>query len=101
MARIAQITKSYPGKKIVIWVAAGVSVPDSLHTQLVLTMRELAAANVTLYTVSPSGLGVMNPGGHVTDLTELTGGLAFGANNDVGALIRRALDDGRGGAASG
>jgi VWFA-related protein len=101
MTRIARITKSYPGKKILLWVAAGVPAPISLHTHLVLAMRELAAANVVLYTVSPSGLGAMNPGGHMTDLTELTGGLEFGADNNVGGLIRKALEDGRGGSGSG
>ena len=57
---------------------------------------------MTLYTIDPAGLSVkMNPSGNTTELTDLTGGLSFGANNDVGALIRRALEDGRGGAAGG
>jgi VWFA-related protein len=95
MWQIAQIVKSYPRKKSLLWVADGIPSPRELQKEVMQTVRELGAANVTLYMVSPAGMHSIDSDG--TDMADQTGGRTLANSNDVGSLIRQAMDETTGG----
>ena len=105
LTQIAQITKSYPGQKSLLWVttpvptqfaarANGVASLELFHKEAAEAMRELGAANVVLYPVDPGGVLTMRSDS-MTEMAEQTGGKEFYGSNDVGALVRSAMDDAR------
>ena len=105
LTQIAQITKSYPGQKSLLWVttpvptqfaarAYGVASLELFHKEAAEAMRELGAANVVLYPVDPGGVLTMRSDS-MTEMAEQTGGKEFYGSNDVGALVRGAMDDAR------
>jgi VWFA-related protein len=103
LVRIAQLTRSYPGPKSILWVSSGfptqfetyitgVGVPEFFHLQAARAMRELEIDNAALYPVSPEGLN----GAHIQSMKELADeadGRAFYDSNDVAGLVRAARDD--------
>jgi VWFA-related protein len=99
MAQIAQLAKSYPGKKTLLWISNGVPAPRDLQKELVQTVRELGGANVTLYFVNPGGMDSSTP--DPMDMAEQTGGRTLSNSNDVGSMIRQAMDEAAGGRQTG
>lgn len=105
---ITRMVARNPGWKNLLWVSdafplqspvgRGPALPTFMHKEGAEAMHELAAANVVLYPVSPAGL-TAQAGGQWADammeLAEPTGGKAFFGNNDIGALLRAAIDDSR------
>jgi VWFA-related protein len=98
-----------PGRKNLLWISDAFPLQfnsmvgrqpllNLFHKETEQAMRELAAADVALYPVSPHGLSIslaMDWVDSMLEMAEPTGGRAFYANNDIGALIRAALDDSR------
>jgi hypothetical protein len=67
---------------------------EEYHTEAALVMRELVAANLTLFPVSPQGL-LATHGDSMSEMAELTGGKAFLGSNDDAGLVRDAMDEPR------
>ncbi len=107
---IARLVRPAPGQKNLLWLSAsfplrirsaggGPTSFDSFHTDAEAAMRELNAANVTLYPIDARGLSV-SPLAHINigtmqEVAELTGGQAYYNGNDLGRMVRSAIEDSR------
>lgn len=103
LTRIADLTRSYPGPKSILWISAGfptqlatyndgVAVPEFFHQDVAQAMQELGIDNAVLYPISPEGLDWS----HVESMKEMaeqTGGRVFYGSNDVQSLVRGAMND--------
>jgi VWFA-related protein len=107
LTQIAQNIKRYPGQKSLLWVSAGFpaqfrthdssgAAPEFFHQEVSRAMRELGAANVALYPVTPEGLKPQKVDS-MEEMSDQTGGRTLSLSNDVSALVRAAMDDGRAG----
>jgi VWFA-related protein len=105
LTEIAEMTKPYPGQKSLLWVTLpvptqfavrsnGVVVLELLHKDAAEAMRKLGVSNVVLYPINPGGVLTFRSDS-MTEMAEQTGGKEFYGSNDIGALVRGAMDDAR------
>jgi len=105
LTEIAQMTRPYPGQKSLLWVTSnvptqfaarsnGIASLELFHKEAAEAMRELGVSNVVLYPINPGGVLTMRSDS-MTEMAEQTGGKEFYGSNDVGALVRGAMDDAR------
>ena len=89
LRRVAQLAGHVPGRKNVLWMSSGFSLA-MFHGEVMKAVRELVAANVALYPISPEGLLPGNTD-DILELGALTGGKAFYGSNDVTGMAVAAL----------
>jgi VWFA-related protein len=106
---LARLVKKVPGQKNLLWLSAGfplrVNGPrgaldtESFHDEAAQAMRELNAANLTIYPVDARGLAISPRAyiniGTMQELAEQTGGKAYYNSNDLASLVRSAFEDSR------
>jgi VWFA-related protein len=112
LTAIARLVKGAPGQKSLLWLSAGFPLQieehgadggtlgsESFHNEAVQTMRELNAANVSLYPIDARGLAMSSRAyiniATMIELADQTGGKAYYNSNGLTSMVRAALDDSR------
>jgi VWFA-related protein len=112
LTAIARLVKGAPGQKSLLWLSAGFPLQieerggyggtlgsESFHNEAAQTMRELNAANVSLYPVDARGLAMSSRAyiniATMQELAAQTGGKAYYNSNGLTSMVRAALDDSR------
>ena len=106
LTAIAHLLKGAPGQKNLLWLSAGFPLQfggsgagdgESLHEEAARAMRELNAANVTIYPIDARGLSLSSRAylnfNTMKELAEQTGGRAYYNSNDLASMVRSALYD--------